>query len=280
MSIAFARLVTLPGSAAEPLKAQLKTKTLEQEAELLGRTPDRFVRIRAGQGEFLISSADIVHLNFIFDQEKMNVTKLYDEGKYTAAATILKTALEPTLPYLDLSTNAQAHVKTWVKSMYWDAQYAETARVADVITYLVKDERVKREIALYRVAALIPTARTNDVPSLLAKLQPPNVTNDEQAIWWYATAQWQIRQNQLKPAQETVARLVATRAKDYEWMPPALYLSAQLYGKAKHPDVGKQITEEIRTVYPNTRWVELTKKLDSELDLMPKEEPEQPKDNP
>jgi hypothetical protein len=267
--------------APAPVKAHLKTKTNPgSDVELLGRTPDKFVRIRAGQaGEIGIPPSDILGLDFIFDLEKHPVQKLYDEFKYNEAARHLQEMLQPTLPYLDVNTNCVPYLRLWVKSQFWDGQYAETVKNCDFLYWLVPDEALKREVQLYRVAAAVPIGKTNDLPNLLKKLEPAARTNDEMAIWWYATAQYQIAQNKLAEAQETTARIIGFRAKDFEWMPAGLYLSARLYGLTKHPEVGKQIVQELKTVFPKSRWAQLAGALDEELDRMPKEEPPKPEES-
>ena len=263
-----------------PLKAHMKTKSkLDKDVELLGRTADKFVRIRAGeQGEIGIPPSDVLSLDFIFDFEKHPVNKLYDEFKYADAAQHLQEMLQPTLPYLDVNTNSLPYVRLWVKSMFWDGQYAETVKNCDLLYHLVQDEQLSREIQLFRTAAAVPLGKTNDIPKTLERLLPAARTNEEMAIWWYATAQYQIAEKKLPEAQETTARIIAFRPKDFEWMPAGLYLSARLYGLTKHPEVGKQIVEEIKTVYPKTRWAELANQLTAELDQMPKEEPPKPEE--
>jgi hypothetical protein len=54
-------------------------------------------------------------------------------------------------------------------------------------------------------------------------------------------------------------------AKDFEWMPAGLYLSAQGYAHQKQYDVATQIIAEINTMYPDSQWAKQAATLDAEL---------------
>ncbi|MCX6996574.1 MAG: hypothetical protein NTV49_05700 [Kiritimatiellaeota bacterium] len=263
-------LLALAGAAAAQtpvVKARLKLHGRpDQPVELLGRSAAGDIRVRLGaQGESGYSPADIESLEFEFDFDRAGLQQLYDQGQYGDVARLLKPALEPTFPFLVGRNNAYPYIRRWVKCLYWDGQYAETIAAAQRLHKDSSDPAIQREMLGLTAAALVGAGRTNEVPAFLRALEPIAKTNEESAAYWYATAQLHVAHKKIPEAQETIARLIGFRRHDPDWMPPALYLSAQLYARAKQPAVVRQIVKELNTLYPKSRWTTQATALEATL---------------
>jgi len=243
-------------AAPPPLTARLKLRGRpEQKVELLGRAANGSLRVRAGaQGEIGFDTASVKEIEFAFPFDPAAVQQLYYAGQYGAVVTQLQPALAPTIPFLGFTNNALPHVRLWLQCLYWDGQYDAALALARELRRAVPDPVFQRELRGLTAAALVGAGRTNEVGAVLQSLVPVDPHSPEAAPCWYAGAQLAAARKDLPAAQEDIARLIAFRRHDPDWMPPALWLSAQWYAQARHPDVARQIVKELNTLYPNSRW--------------------------
>ena len=127
-----------------------------------------------------------------------------------------------------------------------------------------------------RAAVADTTAGGREIDEAAATLQTLEDLPPEQAssaMVAYTRARVLMARDERMAAQEALANLIAYRSRDFEWMPAALYLSAEGYARAGSPDVARQVVEEIKLNYPATRWVQLAQSLDVEALAPPPTDP-------
>ena len=113
---------------------------------------------------------------------------------------------------------------------------------------------------------------TNGASATLDQINSPSDNTPEAGMVGYTRAVVQMDQNNLDKAQESLARLITFRSRDFEWMPAALYLSATGYIRVGEAHVARQIVNEIKLNHPMTRWARQAESLNIEALLPPPRE--------
>lgn len=260
-------LLNAATAAAAPLTARLLMKNKQKwDVELKGRSGDLVSMIESGKTiEVSLSIKEITSIDFRLNLDKNNAVDLYNANDFKGAAAALRDVLPATFPYLDATNNVLPYVSLFLKSLYWGEQYEATWKTADTLLLRLSEEPYKRETQLWRILALLESGRKSDAEVELERMGPVPRKDDLAAMYFYARSTIQMANKQWEPAHVTAIQLVAFRAKDLEWLPAGLYLTARGYGQMRAYDTATQTMEELKRFFPKSRWVALIPQLQEDL---------------
>ena len=265
------------GIGEEPIKARVwVNQELSWDAEILGRFGRDKIRIRkqGEQGEINIPAADLFRIDFAVKVDRYTVLELYMNEKFTESRDLLHKVLTPYLVYADVPSNLWWLFQVYCKALYWSGEHERLEQLASRLLENAATSAMEKEATLYRILALLAIDRIDEAETLLSSVKPSGPNPWQSAQYHYTSARVHLAKERLAEAQEDIATVIAFHAKDYEWMPAALYLSAQGYADAGNIQVARQIVEEIGTAYPRTRWKTRAESLLSSLEQISPQEDE------
>jgi hypothetical protein len=212
---------------------------------------------------------DVAFLRFVIPFDENEVMKNYTFGEYEKAEAVLADKLRPYFFHLAFENNILPYVMILARSQYWLNKFAEANATADRVLRTVPKERPEAtEAALIKCLCLHATGRSADTERIMAGL--PTIDRDAEVapIYWYSLARLHLTTNNVVQATENIANIVAFAGKDFDWMPPALYQSAEFHLAAHRFDVATQICQEMKLAAKDTPWQQKA------LDLLPRIEQE------
>jgi hypothetical protein len=252
-----------------------------------GRAPGNYELISRARSEIKAKSLEsmrempinvsaIKKLQFQFDYSPATVDKLNGGADYKEIAALLWKDLRPTFDYFDLPCEGLENLSLMVTALYWAGEYDKITEV-DREESRLNNKPLRQTIDLYKLLTIISQRRLLVAEDELKKIEKEQPALLKTAPYVYAQAELQLSEQKALAAQKTIARLIVDYPKDFEWMPPALLLSARTYYALGNLDVASQILEELRLAYPMKHWtalaVELQKLIESRRALLQKEAP-------
>ncbi len=198
----------------------------------------------------------------------VNVTDLegmYTDGKYEDLIQKVEPLIEPLTPYLSLPNNVQPLVVNLLKAHYWLQHNEKVKMYADLLLTMTDVDSSHSLASSYRALAAL---EERDLERTQKILEEKGVSIDkmyDEPIHSYILAKWYRQQGQLLEAQEVIARIIAFHGDDYEWMPSALHMSADLYSRADHFLAGLKVVEEFNFFYSNSHIHDEMKQLEEKL---------------
>jgi hypothetical protein len=259
-----------PGSAEPPdaLRVTLWLKSRAKwDVEVLGRWGEDALRVsRVGErGEVSLPVADIARMDYAVPFDPLELREAYAREEFAGLVRDLGPAVGPSLAYLDVPSNVLPLLRLYLFCLYWAADYAQVLRVADLVRTQVAHETLVREAGLLKALALLELGRSEEAAEVLSPISAPSRHDEEGALYWYASARLHMARAAWREAQVEAAKIVAFAAKDFEWMPAGLYLSAVAYARRGAPAVARQVIAELRTAYPRSRWRRAADRLAEEI---------------
>lgn len=241
-----------------------------EAVELLKRVSKTEIEVRYTSNNLktILRTADIRLIQFQFEFTPRDVQKLHGEADYKALSPMLWKNLQPIFPYLDLPCDGAEYLPALVNSLYWTGDYEKINEAA--IEFLrINNPALQQITSVYRMLSAIDQERYLVAEEQLKKIVEEQPELAKSTVSLYARAKIHAGNKEWSKAQETIARLVIQFPKDFEWMPPALLLSARCYHALKHPDVARNILDEVRLAYPRKYWVDMSDDLRKKLGLIP-----------
>lgn len=250
------------------------------DVHLLGRFfRDRvLIRRQVGEGLIELPVADMARLDVRLNFDPDPIAELYYAENFDEAASRLAAALEPYRPYVtDAPGNLEAPFRTLLLAYYWAGQTDSAQQWAAHILDKTSASRLHRDAS--RVQALCRAAEGGDVETPAPHADPgPAPDQPEASLHQYTLAMLAIHREDWDHALEALARLIAFRPRDFEWMPAALYQSAIVYARLDRIQIAQQVIDELTLVYPGTRWARQARTLD--LDALRPPPPPPPPEHP
>ena len=251
-------LISATAHAADPPNVQVwLDKELSWEATLVGRTHSgdqiRFLR-KGKEGEVRLDVSDILRVDYNIKTSRAQVMDLYLREKYAKLKNLLAAELAPANGFLDVPGNLWPLHLIYLKTLYWTEDFAGLKKYASRILRKPPTRLARDEATLFTILALIGQGEHEETPALLAKyeIRPDAITDPP--LYHLAKARVAMAHGERNEALEELATIVSFHAKDFEWMPAALYDSATLYMARGQPDVAIQIAKELQVAYPGTTW--------------------------
>ena len=247
---------TVTGRTEEPLPARVwLNKELSWDVDLLGRFGKNRIAVRkkGEEGELNLPPERILRIDFSVSTDRNRILDLYLDEKFDQIRDLLARELTPLLPYADVPSNVGWFHNMYMRSLYWTGRHQELARIATQFEDLTTPE-IRYQARLWRTLALIATEALDEAAEVFDTIPSAESGLRYTAPYHYTRARLHEAAGRTGEAREAIASVIAFHTKDFEWMPAALCLSAQWYAEAGNTQVARQITDEIRTAYPATRW--------------------------
>ena len=265
---------SLTGSAAAAEQPSVRVwidKELGWDATLIGRTAvdDKIRFLQKGkEGEIRLPVSGLLRVDFEIKVNRNEIMDLYLNEKYEKLKRLLADALAPAQEYLDVPSNLWPLQRVYMKTLLWSGDYAALDQYTKRILRLQPVSRERDEATLFRVLGLSGIGKSSEAQALFRDTKLDLETLVDPPLYHFAKAKVAILAGAEDEAQEELATIVSFHAKNFEWMPAALYESASQYMARGQADVAIQIAEEIQVAYPSTSWKEraatLQKKFESE----------------
>jgi tetratricopeptide (TPR) repeat protein len=257
----------LVSSMAGPIgTVYLKSSGQFDEAEILSRVDRSKIKVRytSNNLQATIPIKDIGKIQFRFSFSRVEVINLYAAADYVPLAALLWNNFQPVFPYLDLPYEGSEYLPIMVNALYWAGEYGKLTE-ASIEFRRIDNKPLQQVVDLYQMLAAIDQKQFLAAEDQLVNLQKDQPELANSSIVLYARAKIQGGNGKWVEAQKTLARLVVTFPKDFEWMPPALLLEAQAYLETGKPEVASQILKEVRLVFPKARWLSMADDLQKRI---------------
>lgn len=271
-------VLTAPAAAqtAIPKARIILTSGSQMNVEVLERVSPNAIKVRDvdSKSEATLQRNDIRSIRFEFDIQRGAIDLAYGDTDFKAVADRLWKELRPILPYADLPVNGPEYFPMLLNALFWTEQYG---RINELYPFIlrIQDPPLHQLARLYRLLSLIAQDRLLVANEDLKKLQDETTEPAIKPAILYAEARLKAARKEWSPAQRTVAQVIVFHPKDFDWMPPALLLSAQTHMELGRLQVASQILAEVREAYPKKHWIAmadaLQKQLDTKMDTAEKE---------
>ncbi|MBN1673265.1 MAG: hypothetical protein JXR37_19625 [Kiritimatiellae bacterium] len=243
------------------------------DVELVVRSTEEMVSVRRvdSGGLMTIPVSEITAVAFNLDLGRTNLGYLYRNEKYKETGEILEKALQPVYRFIDLpNNNGLPYLQYLIKCLFWEGEYKKVTLLCD----LLADKRavpdpVQDWARIFKALSALEQGDLAGAAGMIEKVSPPDYSADTYGPYYYALAQVRMAEGKISEGQENAASVVVSQAKNPEWFPAGLYISAKGYGYAKRFDVAKQIIDEINLLFPDSRWSVMAGKLSAELKDLP-----------
>ncbi len=251
----------------KPLKTRIwLSKTVSWEADIVGRYKDRIdVRKKGETAQVNIPPDRIMRIDYPISVDRNLLLNLYLAEKYGEIRKALAKELDPKLRFADIPDNLWWMHTLRLKCLFWDEQYKELSGIAEKFITR-KEEEVRNPARLWHTLGLIGQESIEEAVEMFETVSPPKTRRGYAAQYNYTASLIHDASGRTQDAREANANVIAFNAKDYEWMPAALFLSAQRYAADGSADIARQVTAEIRTAYPSTRWAAKAEALGKTLE--------------
>ena len=227
-------------------------------ADIVGRTSSNTLKMRrqgqSGVIEYPIK--DIAAIKWNTEIDEIEVLQNYDRGEYKLVIETVTEATADMMRYSDIPNNLNKLLILIPRGLYWDKQYDQLIKTA---TDIMRPLRVVKgdiydECNLLKILALQGLGKTGEADAALKKTEPLTRHDKLAPLYWYAMAKSHLNANNLKEAHENVAQMVAFSGKEFDWLPPALWLSVEQQIATTNFPVALQIIDELDIVAQNTEW--------------------------
>lgn len=227
------------------------------EVELTGATNAGVMKMRMKNSSTDAETpvADIALIRFAVPFDENEVQKNYTFGDYEKVNAVLADKLRPYFYYLAFENNITPYTLILARTQYWLEKYSEASATADkILRSVVKESREWTEASLIKCLCLHAQNKSPETARILSTL--PAIERDDAVapIYWYSLARLHMTTNNVREATENIANIVAFAAKDFDWMPPALYQSAEFHLQAHRFEAATQICNEMQVCAKDTPW--------------------------
>lgn len=252
-----------PREAPKPVQPETQCDVIFKNrkkwaADLVGRTSQGTLKMRrkgqSGVIEYPIK--DIAAIKYHTDIDEIEVLQNYDRGEFKKVIAEVTEATKDMLRYSDIPSNLNKLIILIPRSLYWDKQYQTLIKTATDIMRPMRASKgdIWEECNLLKTLALQALGRTNEAEPILNKMEPLTRHDKLASLYWYSMAKLHLSTNNQAAAHENIAQMVAFSGKDFDWMPPALWLSTEHHVASTNFPVAMQIIEEMDIVAQSTEW--------------------------
>ena len=241
-------------------------------ADLIGRTSSNTLKMRReGQsGVIECPIKDIAGIKFNSDADPIDILQDYDRKEYKKVIEEVSKATEEMWRYSDIPNNMNDLIILIPRSLYWDKQYEQLIKSA---TDIMRPLRVVKgdtydECNLLKTLALQSMSKMDEAEVILNKMDPLTRHDKLAPLYWYAMAKLHLSKDNRKAAHENIAQMVAFSGKEFDWIPPALWLSTEHHVASTNFPVAMQVIEEMDIVAQKTEWAVKAVKLQPRVKKM------------
>ena len=250
-------LLGVPGTGGQELtRARVRLKNgAEWDLEILNRysTNELTVQRPNEPGNFTMSLSDIAYAEFPIELDEGEVEDGFARERYHEVIRLLSRVLGPYTSYLDMRSNLTPHVHRLLFALHWAEADSQLLAFTEQILKRPVSPDITRDARLIRVPALLRAGRVDEARALMERVQPVKAGGQPAALYRYAETQLHLVDEAWSKALESASRIVVFAARDFNWLPAGLYLTARGYTEQGAYDVAARILEELRFMFPSSR---------------------------
>jgi hypothetical protein len=262
--------------AAAPVPAKVELQSGQSlNVQLLRRDDRGWVFMRQGDSpaEIGMPGREFKSIEFNFNTGDKNPGDLYSERQYNQLTPLLVPIVQAVLPYLDLPNNMTPWAVMLLRCHYWRGEHQELRTLSHQLERL-PDPAVQQEARAIRALSFADRNWEKDARKELDALGDVPPDSELAAVEDLVRAKLALADQRWSEAQEQAARVVAFHAKRFDWLPPALYVSALAQAGGGATNTAVQILHELELVAPGSAWSEQARTLSAEYaKSLPQDEP-------